>query len=1212
LARINEKGWILGGWIVLTAFSDVLRSLELSTRGKGAAFEIAVKWWLKNDLVWSGFFINDSVRLWGESPLRYGPDIGIDLTATDLNGGHWAIQVKNWNPDTALPKAELDSFLSASSTGDFVGRLLITTTNTLSANAKRTIEVQKVPCIVVTYSHLDSSGVWKEFSQTSPNFTPTVRKERPLLNHQIEAVESVASAFANNEHRGQLIMACGSGKTLTGQRIAEAIESERTLILLPSLLLLQQTLLSWRQDRRKDFRFIAVCSDESVGKDEFSSNIIDLPFPVTTDANAIANELLHPGPTVVFSTYQSSDRVSEAINKVGLEFDLVLADEAHRLAGISDGPYGTVLKEGRIPSKRFLFMTATPKVFGAKSKKAADDSGAVLWSMDDESVFGRVLYSYSFARAIGENRLCDYKVVVMGVSSAELRNKIEERLISQHPIGTLDLMTLAAHLGLAKAMEKYSIGKVISFHSKVSAAQTFSKIHPMIRNEFLPKTAAGREFYSAALSGQDPTSKRSLVLEKLGEGEKERFALVSNARCLTEGIDVPSLDGIAFIEPRSSQVDIVQAVGRAIRKSGSEKKIGYIVIPIFVSPEDIAAEKIDQSKFKPVWDVINALKSHDETLQLQLDELRQKLGSENSISGFPEKLILDIPTSLPEDIERHLEAFILENTTSSWEEMYGKAQLFARLNGHVRVFRESSDDNFRLAHWLTKQRTEYKRGRLQEHRVRKLESLPGWSWLPFDEMWLETFEILRDYVNETGSAQPPASPGFTYKGRLLGKWVSKQRGFYRSGQLDLNRVALLESLTGWSWDPFGENWMKNYELVRGFAQKLGHVRVPDSVKNADNSQPLNRWLIEQRSKRFKLPNDKTTLLESIPGWNWNPHSDRYEIGFRMLKDFIAEFGHSRVPKDWPKEENVSLHQFVQTARGAYRSGEMTQSRIDEFESLVGWSWNLTESAWDRKFQEFVLFIQHQKKMPSRDSSDKQEMALARWARHQRELFNEGKLTSDKIGSLEKIQGWQWGSGDNWDEIFKDLEEFINRENRNPPKGTKGRSTQVRLDSWYSIQKKEFSILEDTRQTKLRSLPYFVPLAQTTQSWPAKFIKVLNFIEEHGTIPNYPNADKEVATLGLWLMRQKSGYNDLSEDKKMALASIPGFEPLKSDSEIWYETFNRLKEYVGSHEGSLPTRKADLQLANWLYRQSSKFHKLPADKRDALMTIQSFRRLVEEA
>lgn len=1193
----------------MTPFAKVLSELDSAPEGKGNAFEKAIKWWLQNDSIWSGQFVSESIRLWSESPLRYGPDIGIDLTATDINGGHWAIQVKNWDPDTTLPKSEIDSFLSASSTGDFVGRLLVTTTNTLSPNARKTIEIQKVPCIVVTFAQLEESPTWEAFSHSDPKDFRNARIERQLLTHQLEAIRAVSEHFSLGNSKAQLIMACGSGKTLTGQRISESLGSEKTLILLPSLLLLQQTLVSWRQDRKSEFRFIAVCSDESVGKDEFSSSLVDLPFPVTTDVDSIANELSRPESLVVFATYQSSDKIALAMSKTDFRFDLVLADEAHRLAGISDGAYGTLLKPGKIPSSKYLFMTATPKVFGQRSKQAADEAGAVLWSMDDEDTFGREAYSYSFARAIREDRLSDYKVVVMGVSSAELQESIEERTLASFPGGSIDLLTLAAHIGLAKAMEKYEIRKVISFHSKVQNARDFASLHKDIRREFLPETIMNRPFFGTALSGEDPANKRKAVLQKLGNTPKGEFALVSNARCLTEGVDVPSLDGIAFIEPRSSQVDIVQAVGRAIRKAGKDKKTGYIIIPIFISPEDVASQKLDKSRFRPVWEVINALKAHDETLQIELDNLRRELGKTKSISAFPEKIILDIPVSVPASIEKHLEAYIVENTTESWEEMYGKAYAFGLTHGHLRVNRDLGDENAALGSWLAKQRSDARAGKLPLKRLRKLEELPGWSWQPLDEKWLETFEILRQYADEFGYAKPPATKDFSYKGRPLGKWVSKQRAFYKSGRLDAERIALLEGLSGWSWDPFNDEWMSNYEVAKEIAIKLGHTRFPDSEINPRTGKPLNRWVIEQRSKKPNLPEEKLELLESLPGWRWNPSVERFEVGMSMLRDFLEEHGHSRVPKDWPEKEDVNLHQFVNTARGMYRSGEMPESRIREFESLESWTWNLTENGWSQRYQEVLDFLKSSSRMPSRSSNDTHERKLASWVKHQKALFREGKLSPDKISKLEKLNYWQWESEDNWDEIYLDLYEYIESEGKNPQKGDRGRRSNLRLDGWYAAQKKNLDKLNPERQNKIKSLPNFTPFTQVSQAWPKKIVQIQEFLENYGHLPKLHSTDRNEASLGLWLTRQKSAFSSLSEEKKDALRSLPGFKIMPSSADVWEERFEELKVFVKANNGSLPTRKSDSSLAEWVYRQSAKFHKLSLEQQKKLKSIPDFERLM---
>jgi hypothetical protein len=626
-----------------------------------------------------------------------------------------------------------------------------------------------------------------------------------------------------------------------------------------------------------------------------------------------------------------------------------------------------------------------------------------------------------------------------------------------------------------------------------------------------------------------------------------------------------------------------------------------------LSPEDIAAEKLNRSKFKPIWEVINALKAHDETLRLELDKLRLALGKENSISEFPEKIILDIPTSLPENIEKHLEAFILENTTESWEELFGKAYAFALQNGHLRINRETSEENSVLAHWITKQRTEYKKGRLAVQRAARLEDLPGWSWLPLDEMWLETFEILREYVSSTGSANPPATASFSFKGRPLGKWASKQRANFKNDRLDANRIALLESLPGWLWDPYKDEWMIVFEAVREAAERLGHTSLPDSEKNPISQRPLNRWIINQRSKGPSLSPDKIKLLESLPGWSWNPSSERYEAGIALLKLFIGKHGHSRVPKDWPEQENVNLFSFVNSARGTYRSGEMIPERIAEFEALDGWAWNLTETGWSRNFNEYKEFCESFKRNPSRTSDESREKKLANWAKHQKELYRTGKLSPDKISQLEAIDDWQWETADNWDEMYQDLLDFISTEGKNPQKGARGKRTNLRLDSWYSGQKKNLDKLSQERQSKLRSLPNFVPFTQVSQAWPRKIVEVQNFQKRNDRLPKYRSVDKHESTLGLWLTRQKALFENLSQEKRDALIALPGFIVMPSSDEAWEEKFTNLLAFVKANGGSLPTRRTDIGLASWLYRQSAKFHKLPVEQQRKLLSIPEFHR-----
>jgi predicted helicase len=395
-------------------FEAALASLGNNSQEKGKRFEEAIKWWLRTDKVWRNELLPDSVLLWSESPFRNGPDIGIDLTAEDNFGNIWAIQVKNWNSSSPLPKSEVDKFLAASNTKTFTRRLLVSTTEAISINALRAIEDQEKLCTLILRNQLEESTAWVEFGKHSSSAPPSPKS---LFTHQKKALDSVVSGLRGGG-RGQLIMACGSGKTITAQRISEALDSKATLVLLPSLLLVQQTLQSWRNEAAVPFISLSVCSDESVNGDEPVSRASELPFPVTTDPQVISQFLGLQGRKVIFSTYQSSEKLEDAIRQSSFRFDLVICDEAHRLAGKVDKSYGTVFREGALPSDRYLFMTATPKVFSTRLRKIASDEELEINSMDDVDKFGQVLHTFSFAEAIENNILTDYRVVLMGVDDS--------------------------------------------------------------------------------------------------------------------------------------------------------------------------------------------------------------------------------------------------------------------------------------------------------------------------------------------------------------------------------------------------------------------------------------------------------------------------------------------------------------------------------------------------------------------------------------------------------------------------------------------------------------------------------------------------------------------------------------------------------------------------------------------------------------------------
>ena len=459
-------------------------------------------------------------------------------------------------------------------------------------------------------------------------------------------------------------------------------------MLVPSLSLLAQTLREWTANASEDFDCLAVCSDDTVIEpDGAIGSTSDLGFPVTTDAEDIARFLrCRSGRQVIFSTYQSSPRIAEAYRSGRVpRLDLAIADEAHRCAGRVSSDFATILDAGTIPVRRRLFMTATPRYFTGRVVREASDADFEVVSMEDPTAFGPVFHRLSFGEAIQRDLLSDYQVAVIGVDDATYREWAERgRFVTLDGTAVTDARSLAGQIGVAKAMRRYGLRRMISFHSRVTRARDFARTLTEVV-EWMPKRQRPHgSLWAQHVSGEMSTGQRTIRLERLRRLDNSAVGLLANARCLAEGVDVPTLDGVAFIDPRRSEVDIVQAVGRAIRKA-ENKTNGTIVIPIFIGSEEDPEVALDDSAFKPVLDVIRALRAHDEDLAEQLDSFRRELGKGASSVTIPPKIHLDLPVHIGLDFASAFEVRLVEETTSTWEFSLGLLEAFVDQHGHCRV-----------------------------------------------------------------------------------------------------------------------------------------------------------------------------------------------------------------------------------------------------------------------------------------------------------------------------------------------------------------------------------------------------------------------------------------------------------------------------------------------------------------------------------------------
>ena len=619
-------------------FRGVLDAIEAraeSERHKGDMFEEVVKAFFKNDAVWRDRF--EDVWLWMEWSDRHGGDSGIDLVAKNADDdGYTAIQAKFYPSGASIDKADVDSFISESGISvpggpRFTRRIFVSVDARWSPRAETTLN-QQPPIKRLGISDFENSSIdWSQYDLSRPRRMVQLEKKTPKA-HQREAINAVLDGFRGGKDRGKLIMACGTGKTFTALRIAEqrTAPGDVILFLAPSITLVSQSIREWSADASVPMTVHAVCSDSKVGisaaSDEDDSGdigVYDMAAPATTNAQDLFADIERTRSserrTVIFSTYQSLDVVSEA-QRLGVgEIALVVCDEAHRTAsvtleGADESAFVKVHDNRNIAASRRLYMTATPRIYTQKSKSKAKDARATVASMDDEKDYGPEFYRYDFARAVEDGELCDYRVLVFGVDESAVARDYQAAL----KVGGRSLNDIGCVIASWNAMSKKPsayedfaedpepMRSVVAFAGRIRESEAFRDAFNDVVDNF-----GGGGSVADHVDGRSNSIVRSEKLAWLRESEEDECRVLSNARCLTEGVDVPALDAVLFLRPRSSPIDVVQAVGRAMRTAPG-KKYGYIIIPITVPADESYERVILDSDYNPTFKVLQALKSHDE------------------------------------------------------------------------------------------------------------------------------------------------------------------------------------------------------------------------------------------------------------------------------------------------------------------------------------------------------------------------------------------------------------------------------------------------------------------------------------------------------------------------------------------------------------------------------------------------------------------------
>ena len=680
------------------SFNSVLekyRKIAYSERDKGTRFEVLMKHYLMTDPMYRKQF--DKVWLWTDFPFKGqfgGIDTGIDLVALDANGEYTAIQCKCYQETARIDKPEVDTFLSTSGKhfkdeggkdNAFSHRFWISTTNKWSSVAEETLKNQVPAVYRINLTQLENAPVdWDELDKGIFGNKAQEKKKVPF-EHQKTAIEKAHEYFKIHD-RGKLIMACGTGKTFTSLKIAEMETNNKgtILFLVPSIALLGQTLNEWSAQAEIPINPICICSDPTSTRKQSKTNddnnecsVIDLALPASTNIQNIKQQFKFiknsnkEGMIVVFSTYQSIDVIAEVQSNINKEepnsciFDLIICDEAHRTTGVilnggqEESAFTKVHDNNIIKAKKRMYMTATPRLYTENAKKKAEENNAILCSMDDTSKYGEEIYRIGFGEAVEKNLLSDYKVLVLTLSEKDIPQTLQNAVANPNYEITADDATKL--VGCINALSKRVVTeitsegirndltdtdpgfmhKAVAFCPTISASKKVSEIFKVHGDDYYDSLNADEREKVVSITSDHvdgsmgaATRDEKLAWLKSTPTDGNECRILTNVRCLSEGVDVPSLDAVLFLSAKNSQVDVVQSVGRVMRKAEG-KKYGYIIIPVII-PSDITPEEAldNNDRFKVVWTVLNALRAHDDRFNAEVNKIElNKRKSEKILVG---------------------------------------------------------------------------------------------------------------------------------------------------------------------------------------------------------------------------------------------------------------------------------------------------------------------------------------------------------------------------------------------------------------------------------------------------------------------------------------------------------------------------------------------------------------------------------------------------
>jgi hypothetical protein len=769
-----------------------------------------------------------------------------------------------------------------------------------------------------------------------------------------------------------------------------------------------------------------------------------------------------------------------------------------------------------------------------------------------------------------KNLITDYKVVIICVTDKEVKELIEQqgRVIMQDDT-EWDAKALAKRVALVKGINAYKLRKIFTFHGRVEGAKAFTstdspyglnKIFDLLNSSL--RGSAATEAISLLNHPSDNryfhvngTMSSGIRNSLLKEFKDSPIGIISNARCLTEGVDIPAVDCVAFIDPKRSLIDIVQATGRALRKADWKEK-GYIFIPVIVAENTDPEEMIQSSDFKTVWQVLQAMTDQDQRLQDLISHLRtlQGKGEENTpawktaMQEYKEKIeFFNLPTKISQSqFTEKLYTKTIEMIAKSWDFWYGLTLKYKEQFGDANAPLDYKTPNgFKLGSWQSVQRRNFKKSKLDSQRIQRLEEI-GFVWNPFNQLFEQGFQATLEYKKQFGDTNAPQDYK-TPDGFKLGIWQSNLRNKFINNKLDPQRIRRLEEI-GFVWNPqdleIKELFEKGFRETLEYKKQYGNANAELRYRTQGGFK-LGRWQGTQRGnfKNNKLDSEKIQRLKEI-GFVWNPKEleikELFEQGFQETLQYKKQFGNANAPNKHKTSGGFKLGRWQGTQRGNFKNNKLDSKKIHRLEE-IGFVWDILDQAFEQGFQETLQYKnQYGDANATIDYKTPNGFKLGSWQSERRKSFKRNKLSPERIHRLEKI-GFVWNPFDQlFEQGFQATLEYKKKYGDTNAPREYTTPAGFKLGIWQKEQRAKIkkNKLDTERIQRLKKIGFvWNPLDQSFEKW---YQETLKYKKQYGNT-NVPQDYKTPNgfNLGNWLSHQKRNFknNKLAPERIQRLRKI---------------------------------------------------------------------------